>query len=200
MTKIANYLLKKELFKEKYLLNFFYIIIVLAIMISFFCNTQIVQASDRKVSILYFNNVTHESVWDWLSKGLSDMLTDDLSQFDVLVYSSHQEIEDLYHKYDLSPVSAEIDKSLLIQFSEDIGAEVIFFGDFYLSSPSSLILSLKKYDNSTGEITAFRDFVAGKTDIFDLKEKVTLFILKELNVELSIQDKDRLKKTPTTSL
>ena len=200
MTKIANYLLKKEFFKEEYLLKLLYIIIVLAIMISFFYNTRIVQASDRKISILYFNNVTRESGWDWLSKGLTDMLIDDLSQVDVLVCSSHQEIEDLYHKYDLSPISAEIDKSLLIQFSENLNAEVIFFGDFYLSSPSNLILSLKKYEIQSGEIIAFRDFVVGNTDIFNLKDKVVLFILKELNVELSIQDKDRLKKPPTTSL
>jgi len=168
-------------------------------MISFFYSAQIVQASDRRISFLYFNNVTHESDWDWLSKGLTGMLIDDLSRVDVLVYSSHQEIEDLYHKYGLIPISAEIDKSLLIQFSENLNTEVIFFGDFYLSSPPNLILSLKKYDNSTGEITAFRDFVVGNTDIFNLKEKVVLFILKELHVELSIQDKDRLKKTPTIS-
>ena len=200
MTKIANYLLKNGFLKEKFSLKLFYIIIVLAIMISFFCNIQIVQASDRKISVLYFNNRTEQSSWDWLSKGLTDMLIDDLSQIDVLVCSSRQEIEDLYYKYDLLPVSAEIDKSLLIQFSKNLNAEVIFFGDFYLSSPSNLNLSLKKYDNSTGEIIAFRDFIVGNTDIFNLKDKVVLFILNELNVELSIQDKDRLKKTSATSL
>lgn len=200
MTKIANFFLKKEFFKETHLLKFFYIIIVLAIMISFFYSIQNVQASGKKISILYFNNRTQQSGWDWLSKGLTDMLMDDLSQVDVLVFSSHQEIEDLYHKYDLFPISTEIDKSLLIQFSENLNAEVIFFGDFYLSSPSNLNLSLKKYEIQSGEIIAFRDFIVGNTDIFNLKDKVVLFILKELNVELSIQDKDRLKKTPTTSL
>ena len=196
MTKIANYLLK-----EKFSLKLFCIIIVFTIMISFFCNIQIAQASDdRKISILYFNNRTGQSSWSWLSKGLTGILIDNLSQVDTLIYSSRQDIEDLYFKYGLSPTSAEIDESLLTQFSEDIGAEVIFFGDFYLSSPSNLILSLKKYDNSTGEITTFRDFVVGDKDIFNLKDKVVLFILKELDVKLSIQDKDRLKKTPTTSL
>ncbi len=200
MTKIANYLLKKEFFKEEYLVKIFYVIIVFAVMISFFYNIQIVQASDIKVSILYFNNRTQQSDWDWLSKGLTDMLIDDIFQIDTLDRSSHQDIEDLYRKYGLIPISAEIGKSLMIQLSEDLNTEVIFFGNFYLSSPSNLILSLKKYTIKSGEITAFRDFVVGNTDIFNLKEKVVLFILKELNIELSIQDKDRLKKTPTTSL
>jgi len=195
MTKIANYFLK-----EKISLKFFYIIIVLTVMISFFYSAQIAQASDDiKISILYFNNRTGQPGWDWLSKGLTGMLTDDLSKVDTLIYSSRQDIEDLYFKYGLFPTSAEIDESLLTQFSENIGAEVIFFGDFYLSSPPNIILSLKKYDNSTGEITAFRDFIVENTDIFNLKDEVVLFILKESNVELSIQEKDRLKKTPTTS-
>ena len=109
MTKINNYLLN-----EKFSLKFSYIIIVLAVMISFFCNIQTVQASDGKIGILYFDNRTGQSNWDWLSKGLADMLSDNLSQVDALVCSSPQEIEDLYYKHGLSPTSGEIDKSLLI--------------------------------------------------------------------------------------
>lgn len=195
MIDTTNYLSK-----ERFLLKFFYIIIVLTIMISFFYNIQIVQASDdRKISILYFNNLTEQPGWDWLSKGLTGILIDNLSQVDTLIHSSRQEIEDLYYKYGLFTTSAKIDNSLLTQFSENLDAEVIFFGDFYLSPPSNLNLSLKKYDNSTGEITAFRNFIVENTDIFNLKDRVILFILKELNVELSIQEKDRLKKTLTTS-
>jgi len=173
MIDTTNYLIK-----EKHLLKFFYIIIVFTIMISFFYNIQTVQAFDKRISILYFNNVTHESGWDGLSKGLTDMLIDGLSRIYVPVCSSRQEIEDLYYKNGLTPTSAEIDKALLIQFSDNLNTEVLFFGDFYLSSPSNLIFSLKKYDNSTGEITTFRDFVVGDKDIFNLKDKVVLFILK----------------------
>ena len=169
-------------------------------MISFFYNIQNVQAFDGKISILYFDNHTEQSSWDWLSKGFTNMLTDNLSQVSTLVCSSRQDIEDLYYKYGLSPVSGEIDKPLLIQFSENLNTELIFFGYFYLSSPSTLNLALKKYDNSTGEITAFRDFIAGNTDIANLKDKVVSFILKELNVELSIQDEEKLPEIPTASL
>ena len=200
MTKINNFLLKKGFLKEKYSLKLFYIMIVFTIMISFFYNIQIVQAFEGRINILYFSNRTEELNWDWLSKGLTDMLIDDLSQIDILTCSSRQEIEDLYYEYNLLPISAEIDQSLLIQFSKSLNAEVTFFGNFYLSSPSNLNLSLKKYDNSTGEITAFRDFIVGNTDIFRLQERVILFVLEELDVELSIQDKDGLIKTPTTSL
>ncbi|HER24871.1 MAG TPA: tetratricopeptide repeat protein [Candidatus Atribacteria bacterium] len=201
MTEITNNYLKNGFLKEKYpLKRHFYIIIVFAIMISFFYNLQIVQASERKVSILYFNNHTEQTSWDWLSTGLTTMLIDDLSRSDTLVCSSRQEIEDLYYNYELLPISAEIEKSLLVQFNQNLDAEVIFFGDFYLSPPSNLNLSLKKYDNSTGEITAFRDIIVGVTDIANLKDKLIQFILKELDVEISLQEKTELPEMPTTSL
>lgn len=195
MTKINDFLLN-----EKFSLKLFYIIIVSTVMISFFYNTQNIQAFDGKISILYFDNRTEQSSWDWISKGFTDMLTEDLSQVDTLVCSSRQEIEDLYYKNNLSPVSSEIDKSLLIQFSENLNTEIIFFGYFYLSSTSTLNLTLKKYDNSTGEITTFRDFIVENTDIVNLKDKVVSFILKELNVELLIKEEDKLPEIPTTSL
>ena len=205
MTKITNFLLN-----EKLSLKLFYIIIVLTVMISFFYNIQNVQAFDGKISILYFDNRTEQSSWDWLSKDFTDMLIKVLSQVDTLVCSSSQDIEDLYYKFSLSPVKGEIDKSLLIQFIDNLNTELIFYGYFYLSSPSTLNLGLKKFDSSTGEITAFRDFITENTDIVNLKDKVVLFILKELNVELPIQkelnvelpiqDEDKSQEIPTTSL
>ena len=87
----TNYLLK-----EKLSLKFFYIIIVLTVMISFFYNTQIIQASDGKISILYFNNRTEQSSWDWLSKDMTDVLLDDFSQVNSFAYSSGEK----FYKFD----------------------------------------------------------------------------------------------------
>jgi len=200
MTDKFNYLLKKEFFKEKYLLKFFYIIIIFIIMISFFYNVQIVQASDIKISVLYFNNCTGQSSWDWLSKGLTDMLIDDLSQFDSSINCCpRQDIENIYINLNIISNQAEIDKSLLNQINKNLKAKIIFFGDYYLSSPSNLNLSLKKYEVSSGEITTFRDFIVKRTDIFELKEKITHFILNELNIKVSSQDEVMIKEISTSS-
>ena len=49
--------------------------------------------------MLYFNNRTQQSDWDWLSKGLTDMLIQDLSRFDFITWSIRQDIENFYIKY-----------------------------------------------------------------------------------------------------
>ncbi|GAI25048.1 unnamed protein product, partial [marine sediment metagenome] len=153
-----------------------------------------------KISILYFNNNTELTDWDWLSKGLTDMLIDDLCQFESIACPSRQDIEDLYLKHSLPTARTEMDKSLLIKINEDLNTEVIFFGNYFFSSSSELNLSLKKYEVTTGELITFQDIKVGKTDIFRLKESIVLLILEELGIELSSDDKALIKEAPTSSV
>ncbi len=208
MTDIASNLLKKLFLKENhiYILKIFYFIVLLLIIINFsfitsFAQTSETQPSELKISILYFNNYINELTdWDWLSKGLTDMLIDDLSRFKSINCPSRQNIEDLYLKYSLPPTRTEMDKSLLVQINKDLDSEIIFFGNYYFSSPSELILSLKKYEITTEEIITFRDIKVEKTDFFSLKERTVLLILEELGIEPSSEDKILIKEVPTFSL
>ncbi|OIP69505.1 hypothetical protein AUK42_05125 [Candidatus Atribacteria bacterium CG2_30_33_13] len=201
MTKKFDKLLENIFLTKKYLLKNFFFIIILCLLISFSFLVQIAEASsDLKISVLYFNDHTQQSEWNWLSKGLTDILINDLSQVDAITCSSRQDIEDLYYKYNLLPLLTELEKPLLIQINEDLKVEIIFFGNYYFSSPSNLKVSLKKYEVATGEITTFRDFVVEKTDLWGLEDQIVFFILKELNIGLSDQDKAIIGEIPTTSL
>jgi len=200
MTEKVDHIFKKLFLKEKYILKFFCFISLLLIIVNFSFTTSFAQASEIKISILYFNNHTELSDWDWLSKGLTDMLIDDLSRFDYITCPSRQDIEDLFLKYSLPPSRTEMNKSLIIQVNEDLDAEIIFFGNYFFSSPSELNLSLKKYEVTTGEIITFRDFKVEKTDIFRLKEGIAFLILEELGIEPSSEDKALIKETHTSSI
>ena len=201
MTKKFDKLLENIFLNKKYLLKNIFFIITLCLLISFSFLVQTAEASsDVKISVLYFNDHTQQSEWNWMSKGLTDILINDLSQVDAITCSSRQEVEDLYYKYNLLPISTELEKPLLIQINKDLKAEIIFFGNYYFSSPSNLNVSLKKYEVATGEITTFQDFVVEKTDIWGLEDQIVFFILKELNVELSDPDKAIIGGIPTASL
>jgi tetratricopeptide (TPR) repeat protein len=195
-----NYLFKKEFLKGKYYLLFLYLIIIFSVL-SFSFISPNVYASNLDVGVLYFNNQTKQPSWDWLSKGLTDMLIDDLSQFDSSINCCpRQDIENIYLKLNIVSNQVEIDKSLLNQINKNLKAKIIFFGDYYFSSPSNLNLSLKKYEVSSGEITTFRDFIVKRTDIFKLKQKIIFFILNELNIEVSSQDEAIIKEISTSSI
>ncbi len=175
-------------------------ILFLMVISNLFFLLSFAQHPEAKVSILYFNNHSQQSDWDWLSKGLTDMLINNLSQFDFITCSTRQDIENFYIKYNLSPTQTEIERQLLIKAEEDLDSDVIFYGNFYFSSSTQLIFSLKKYEATNREIIAFRDIKVERTDIFKLKEKLALLILEELGAELSLKDKALIEETPTSSL
>ena len=202
MTEKVDYIFKKAFLKEKYILKIFRFITLLLILIiiNFSFTTSFAQVSEPKIGILYFNNYTELTDWDWLSKGLTDMLIDDLSRLKSIACLPRPNIEDLYLKHNLPTARTEIDKSLLIQINEDLDATIIFFGNYFLSSPSELNISLKKYEVTTKELTTFRDIKVEKTDIFSLKERVALLILEELDIEPSSEDKVLIREAPTSSI
>jgi len=202
MTSITDSLLKILFLKKKHtqiLKIISYIVLFLIIISNLFFIPSFAQSSELKVSILYFNNRTQQSDWNWLSKGLTDMLIQDLSRFDFITCSTRQDIENFYIKHNLSPSQTEINQQLLIRAEEDLDTEIIFFGNFYFSSSNQLIFSLKKYEITNREIITFRDIKVERTDIFSLKERLALLILKELGVELSSKDEALIKKVLTTS-
>lgn len=204
MTEKIHNIFRKRFLKEKYIIKIFYFITLLLIIINFsfttsFSQTSDEQASELKISILYFDNRSQLTDWDWFGKSLTDMLIDDLSRFGSITCSSRQDIEDLYLKHSLPTAQTELDRSLLIQINEDLDSEVIFFGNYFFSTSSELNLSLKKYEVITGEITTFRDIKVEETDIFKLKERVALLILEELGIEPSSEDKILIKEVPTFS-
>jgi len=172
MSKKIALFYKKGFYKEKVILKIFTLIALFLIIINFsiISISSQTQTPKLKVSILYFNNRIPSSEWDWLSKGLTDMLIDDISRFNVVACSSRQEIENVFLKYNLSSSQTEIDKSKLIKFNEDLNSVKIFFGSYFLSSSSELSLSLKEYNVKTGDIITFRDLKVGNNDFFTLKE------------------------------
>jgi len=158
-------------------------------------------AQNQKVglSILYFYNQSGQEDWNWLSKGLTDMLINDLSQIDSLSCSPRQQIEDYYGKFSLTPSKQEMNQSLLKEAVEELETEIIFFGHYSFSSSGQLILSLKKYERTGGEIITFRDIKVENQEIFSLKERVAMQILQDLGIEISPEVLQLIKSIPTSS-
>ncbi|MEA2020858.1 MAG: hypothetical protein U9N08_00095, partial [Candidatus Caldatribacteriota bacterium] len=158
------------------------------------------EKSPINIGISYFANQTEQSDWSWLSKELTDKLINRLSLYDSLNIASRNDVEEFYREQELFPDQTEMKKSLLIKFHETLGSEIIFFGSFYYSSPLKISLSLKKFEQHTGQITAFRDFIVDKAKIINLENILNSFILKELNIEENETEKSVSKNLSTNSI
>ncbi|MEA1940311.1 MAG: tetratricopeptide repeat protein [Candidatus Caldatribacteriota bacterium] len=199
-----NNLIKKY-FRDKGFAKIIHFTLVLLLALSsFFYIGEAIFASEKipsiDIGISFFANKTGQSDWNWLSKGLTDRLINNLSQYDLVNCISRQDVENFYQIHQILPSQIEIKNSLLTQFSKELETEIIFFGNFYFSSPNELSLSLKKYEKATDITTAFRDFTIEKTDIFDLENILVSFILEELSIKLTANEEKIIKKPPTHSI
>lgn len=192
--------IKSESSHRLKLLSWFIFWGIIGLFMLAFLTSSFAQSPQIKLSILFFYNQSRQEDWGWLSKGLTEMLINDLSQIDALSCSSYQDIENYYVKYSLSPLQQEMSQSLLNQAAKDLGTEIIFFGHYYLSSSGQLTVSLKKYERIEGEIITFRDIKVDNNQIFSLKEKVATQILQDLGVEISPLVLQLIQSTPTSSL
>ena len=159
-----NNLLRKNILREKRfadLVNVF--IIILLVLGSFFLYFLSYICFRRSISIkrgnlFFLKNQTGNVDLDWFSIRLTDRLINNFSIYDSLSIVSRYDLNGFYQEIETFPGQSELKKSQLILFNEVFGSEFIFFGSFFYSSPTKINLALKKYDASSGQITAFRDF------------------------------------------
>ena len=162
-------ILRKKRFS--YFLNFS--IILLLVLGSFFYISSPVMATEEQASssigISFFANQTGKEEWDWFSIGLTDRLINRLTSFDLLSVVSRKDLVQFFREIEMIPKQEEMNKRQLTQFHEKFGSEIIFYGTFFYSSATKINLSLKKYESSTGQITAFRDFSLEKESVLDFE-------------------------------
>jgi len=205
MTIKTNKFLTKNIFRKiKIVYSFNIFIVLLLLLSSFFCISCFVFATEEKiikhVAISYFENKIEKPDWNWLSKGLSDRLISRLSQYSALSLLSRKDIEEYYINNQLIPSQTDLKKDDLLRLQESYDVDVIFFGSFYQPSSSRIAVSLKKFDQSTDQITSFRDFRVEVTSIMDLEDEISSFILQELNIELNEINKSIDKQLTTSSV
>jgi len=200
-----NNLLRKNILREKRfadLVNVF-IIILLVLGSFFYISCPIFASEDQSplnVGICFFANQTGNVDLDWFSIGLTDRLINNFSIYDSLSIASRYDLNGFYQEIDKLPGQSELKKSQLILFNEVFGSEFIFFGSFFYSSPTKINLALKKYDSSSGQITAFRDFSEDVANIINFENILSTFILNELNIEFTERDELSSKQLPTNSV
>lgn len=198
-------LLGLNILREKRFAEFIHILIILLLVLSsFFYISQPIFALDEqsamKMSISFFANKTGNLEWDWLSTGLTDRLINHFIDYDALKIVSKEELVEFYEQMGMLPEQEEMSKNHLALFYEKSGSDVIFFGQFFMSSAEKISLSLKKYEAATGQITAFRDFSVDIENVLNFENILYDFIKTEINLEFSEMGNMESVQLPTDSI
>ncbi len=153
-----------------------------------------VYAQEVSVSVLYFDNTTKSKPYAWLQKGLSDMLTTDLSKSSSWRLVERENLQKLIKEQQLSE-SGLVDPASSIRIGKLLSAGRLVYGSFLLAG-NSLRIDAKFTDTSTGKIVVSVSAQGDPHNVFDLEKKIARDIFtktgQEVPADLEIKESESI--------
>jgi len=137
--------------------------------------------ADRRdvVSILYFQNTTKHKEYDWLCKGMTDMLISDVSKSYQLQVVERENLEKIIKEQKLS-VSGLTDESKVIELGKLLNANKMVSGSFIVLG-KNVRFDTKITDIETGQILKSFETSGPVDDVFSLEKSLAEDILTHFN-------------------
>lgn len=140
------------------------------------------------VSVLYFDNTTQNADFDWLSKGIADMLITDLSGSQQIDVVDRQNMQQIMQEHSLV-LAGMVSDSQAVRLGEMLNANKIIHGSFIIQG-STIRIDAKVTDTETGRIVGTLKLNGAISDVLkletDLVKKVfeTMGLTAPVGVEL----------------
>lgn len=154
------------------------------------------QSSDpRTIAVLYFenNSIAKREQLEPLKKGLASMLITEISQIQAFKVVEREKLESLLNEMSLGETGV-IDESTAQQIGKLLGAQSLLLGGFINMFGDQFRIDIRIVEVETG-LTLRAEEETGRVDeLFDMIKKLTKKITKYFEVNLTKDDKQRLKE------
>lgn len=141
----------------------------------FFTVQVFCQSPGKTVSILYFDNTRGAEKYQWLRKGLADMLITDLAPVSGIKVVEREALEKIMKEQALA-LSGAIDEKQALQVGKLLNAEKLISGS-YIVTGRKIRVDAKITDMESGQIIGSAKEEGKLRSIFDLKAQLTKQLL-----------------------
>ncbi len=158
---------------------------------------QVGPEDQRNIAILFFENETGDANLDWLRRGLTEMLTTDLTQSRDLNVVTVQRLQELLARQ-VEEVPNNIDVSLAIKVARDAEIESILTGRIYTEG-GELFIEVELRDAKTGKLLR-RESVnsSGMEQIFSMVNDLSRRVRTSLRGDLVAETEREFQLTDMT--
>ena len=154
-------------------------------------------AETKTIAISYFDNTSSKDEWNYISKGLADMLITDLSNVKSIQIVEREKLEQIIQEQNLA-LTGIIDESTAAQVGKLLGAKLILTGSFLIMG-ETMRIDARLVDVSTGEVIMAEKIEGKKDTFFQLEKDLVNNLVASLNLGLSKSEQRRIKKIQTES-
>jgi TolB-like protein len=138
--------------------------------------------AERVLSVLYFENTTKTKEYDWLCKGLADMLITDITGIENLTVVEREGLEKILKEQERS-LSDLYDESSALKIGKLLNASELIYGSFIIQQ-NKIRIDAKLVDVATAKIQKTVEVTGVLDKILSLEKELTLEFLKALGVEI----------------
>jgi len=152
----------------------------------------------RTLAVMNFTNRNPGDGWDWLEKGLADMLITDLSKSASLVIVERDRMAELLRELELAERGI-VDASTAGRVGRICKVDWVLFGSF-IKQGDQIKIEAHIVEVETGRLLRV-EWVEGKASaLFALEKELAYRILSRLNVPLSEDERRIIDEFPTDSI
>ncbi len=135
------------------------------------------------MSVLYFENTAKNAEYDWLSKGLADMVATDLASGAGVVLVEREQLEKVLRELELG-LSGLIDPSGASAVGKLLDAKILVYGSFILSG-SQLRVDVKAVQAESGAILSAASSTKGSQDAILAQREISQKLAAGLGIRFA---------------
>ncbi len=138
--------------------------------------------AERILSVLYFENTTNSKDFNWLSKGLADMLITDITGVPEVTVVERENIEKILKEQERS-LNDLYDESSAVAIGKLLNANELIYGSFIIHE-NSIRIDAKLVEVGTAKIIKTVDVSGVLEKLFTLQKELAIEFLKALGLEI----------------
>jgi TolB-like protein len=132
------------------------------------------------ISILYFDNTTKNKDYEWLSKGIADMLISDIAESGAVDVVERADLKKVLEEQELSLTGLTDDKKAL-ELGKLMSASKLIYGS-YIIQGNSIIINGKITDTESGKIKSVFAVKGALESILSLQNELSVKAGKALGI------------------
>jgi len=157
-----------------------------------------VVATENRLAILYFDNLSDEEDAQRLGEIITSLLITDLSESRYMQVVSSQMVYDILNRMGMGPKQA-LDRDIATRVAREARARFMLVGDIIQSGPE-ISISAQLIEVGTGTTIASQRVLSGSDEtVFSLVDRLSIEVKNDLSLPLAARDEpDRMVADVTT--
>jgi TolB-like protein len=163
------------------------------------CSLSGAQSDDPiRVAVMNFNNRSSAGEWQWLSKGLADMIITDLSASERLMIVERERLNEIVAELKLTKAGV-FDSSIAGQVGRVAKVDWVLFGSF-LKEAEHLRIETHLLDLKSEQLLRVEWVQGPAEEVLRLEKRLVQQLLKRLHVPITEAERRSIMYVPTDSV